>query len=67
MFVYNDETGWCCRMGKKTDFDINCDSIIELGIEIKEAVEYLEKKKASTIHPVHVKALLLLKQPVASS
>lgn len=52
---------------KKKTFNITSDALLELGITPLEGVEYLERKKANTIHPVHVTALLLLKLPVASS
>jgi hypothetical protein len=50
-------------------FYITSESLIKLGIDPKEGIEYLENKKAITINPVHVRALLLLKQKpaVASS
>lgn len=52
---------------EKVTFNITPEALLELGIDPTEGIEYLENKKVSSIHPVHVTALLLLKQPVASS
>lgn len=52
---------------EKINFKITHESFLELGIHPYEAVEYLENKKAITINPIHVTALLLLRQPVVSS
>lgn len=48
-------------------FDINCLMMIKLEISPEECVEYLENKEAVTIHPVHVKALLILRHPAVAS
>lgn len=50
-------------------FYISRESLLKLGIEPKEAIEYIENKRATTINPVHVKALQILKkqESVASS
>lgn len=47
---------------EKDIFWINRDSLIKLGIDPQEGVTYLESKLATTINPVHVKALDVLKQ-----
>jgi hypothetical protein len=59
---------------EKPTLDINYDSLkeieslIETGLDlVKEAVDYLGNKKATTIHPVHVSALLLLRRPAVAS
>lgn len=59
---------------EKPTLEINCDSLKKIeslivpGLDlIKEAVDYLEQKKVSTIHPVHVSALLLLRTPAVAS
>lgn len=54
---------------QKDTFDINHESLMKLNIDPKEAVMYLENKLTTTINPVHVKALHLLKQkpPVPTS
>lgn len=47
---------------------INIEFILMLGLDPKEAVEYLENKRAVDMNPVHIKAHQILKQqPVASS
>jgi hypothetical protein len=49
----------------KDIFYINSEYLLKLGIDPKEAVEYLDNKKAITVNPVHVKALQVLKQKPA--
>lgn len=47
---------------EKDNFYINHVFFKILGIDPQSGVEYLESKKASTIEPVHVKALEVLKK-----
>lgn len=46
----------------KDNFYINHDFFKILGIDPQNGVKYLESKDASTIDPVHVKALEVLKK-----
>jgi hypothetical protein len=46
-------------------FYINGDSLIRLGIDPKEGVEYLENKQVKCINPVHITALQILKEKPA--
>lgn len=50
---------------EKDVFYINRESLIKLGIDPQQGVSYLESKLATTINPVHVKALDVLKQQPA--
>lgn len=51
----------------KDVFQINCESLLELGIDPQEAIEYLERKRALTLNPAHVMALHILKKPLVHS
>lgn len=53
-------------MNKKT-ININIENLRKLNIDPQEAVEYLENKEALTINPVHVKAILILREPAVAS
>jgi hypothetical protein len=44
---------------------INQETLSMMGLDISEAIKYLETKKAIDMNPVHVKALVLLKQKPA--
>jgi hypothetical protein len=48
-------------------FVIDSEMFLFLGIDPGEAVKYLENKRAKDIEPVHVIALLLLKQQAVPS
>lgn len=43
-------------------FYITKERFLKLGIDPREAISYLENKKAITVNPVHVKALQILKE-----
>lgn len=53
----------------KEKFFINHEYLKILGVDPKDGVKYLESKKATTIDPIHVTVLQLLRQSplVASS
>lgn len=52
----------------KNQFYINRESLLIMGIDPEEAVNYIESKKASTIDPVHIKGLdILRKKPKVHS
>lgn len=47
--------------------DINSDFLLMLDIHPEEGVQYLECKEVVDMHPVHVMALLILKQSAVAS
>lgn len=49
------------QMLKKT-LQINCETLLKLGIDPNEAIEYLLKKETKDIYAVHITALQILKQ-----
>lgn len=51
----------------KLELFIDSESLLTLGINPQEGVEYLENKKAIDMDPVHVKAHQKLKQSVVAS
>lgn len=56
-------------MQPKEKWEINCSFLRDMGIDPLEGIKYLEMKEASTIDPVHVMSLLILKQqqPIVGS
>lgn len=52
---------------KQGTVQINSNTFLKLGIDPKEAIDYLERKKAVTLSPAHVIGLQILKQQTVSS
>lgn len=52
---------------EKDTLYIDRKTLLKLGIFPKEAIEYIEHKKAKDIHPVHVKTLLILREELIAS